>query len=444
MRYHQVKFSHAATMPIWRVLAVRTLLALTLLIGLWIGPRPLLASASTPTAPKPTQKYASIIIDADSLEILHARNIDQKRFPASLTKMMTLYLVFDALESKSLTLDTMLPVSKRAAKAQPVKLGLKAGSRISVQQAIKALTVRSANDVAVVIAEKIGGSTEQFAALMTAKAQSLGMRSTHFTNPHGLPDAAQYSTARDMIKLASAHLRHHGAYYHYFSVQSFTHQGRTYRNHNTLLGKLSGVDGFKTGYTNASGYNLVISAKRDGRRIIAAVLGGASGVSRDNHMRDLVERGFEVITTQSKIQMAASQYSGNSTAPKSRRQKSRVNKLPVPQQIKTQASKHTVPPASASVSAASLDRSNALRGAQNWAVQLGAYSGAEQARLRAQIIQRDPSLSLKLATVQIIPTTKQGQPIFRSRLFGMAQEKARFVCNLLATRRQSCLVIAPH
>ncbi|MCF6275995.1 MAG: D-alanyl-D-alanine carboxypeptidase, partial [Robiginitomaculum sp.] len=239
-------------------------------------------------------KYASIIIDVDSMEILHARQIDGLRYPASLTKMMTLYLTFDALERGDIHLNEPMQVSAQAARTPPGKLGLRAGRSITVEQAIQALAVKSANDVAVVLAERLGGSEREFAALMTAKAKALGMQRTVFRNANGLPDDGQFTTARDMGKLAEALLRTHQKYYPYFSQKTFRYNGRTYKNHNTLLGKVDGVDGFKTGYTNASGYNLVLSAERGGRRLIAVVLGGASGKSRDTHMADLIERGFNV------------------------------------------------------------------------------------------------------------------------------------------------------
>ena len=240
-------------------------------------------------------KYASIIIDHDTLEVLHARKIDSARYPASLTKMMTLYLTFDALNRGEIRLDEKMHISANAARTPPVKLGLKAGQTITVNEAIQALAVRSANDAAVVLAERLGGSEAEFANQMTTKAKALGMRSTIFQNPHGLPNPAQTSTARDMAKLAEALLRNHPSYYPYFSQREFAYRGRVYRNHNALLGTVEGVDGFKTGYTRASGYNLVLSAERNGRRVIAVVMGGASGKSRNQHMSDLIERGFTVL-----------------------------------------------------------------------------------------------------------------------------------------------------
>jgi len=240
-------------------------------------------------------RYASIAVDADSREVLHAREIDALRYPASLTKMMTLFIVFDAIEAGNISLDDAMTVSPNAAAQPPVKLGLKSGQRIKLHDAVQALAVKSSNDVAVVLAEHIAGSETNFAAMMNQKALNLGMNRTRYSNASGLPDPQQVTTARDQAKLADRLLRVHRRHYHYFGQKSFTWRGRTLRNHNTLLDSVEGVDGFKTGYTRDSGYNLTISAQREGRRIIAVVMGGASGKSRDRHMAKLVDKAFGVI-----------------------------------------------------------------------------------------------------------------------------------------------------
>ncbi|MEO1015927.1 MAG: D-alanyl-D-alanine carboxypeptidase family protein [Pseudomonadota bacterium] len=246
-------------------------------------------------APASAEKYASIVIDADTDEVLHARNADAERFPASLTKVMTLYMVFDALKAGELKLDERIYVSRNAARQPPSKLRLKAGDFISVDDAIRALISKSANDVAVVIAERIGGTEERFAALMTVKAAALGLQNTRFYNASGLPDGRQVSTARDMAKLAEAVLEDHADYYAYFSQRRFSWGRATYKNHNELLGTVAGVDGIKTGYTRASGFNLMASAKRDGRRVIAVMLGGRTSKIRNQHVTDLIEAAFNAI-----------------------------------------------------------------------------------------------------------------------------------------------------
>jgi D-alanyl-D-alanine carboxypeptidase len=254
----------------------------------------LLALASA-TAPAWAEKYASIVVDMDSAQVLHARNADDPRYPASLTKVMTLYLVFDAIDAGTLKLSDRLPVSKAAAAQQPSKLGLKSGSTIKVEDAIRALVTKSANDVAVVLAEKLGGTERKFAVKMTEKARELGLENTTFRNASGLPNTEQVSTARDLAKLAEAMFFDHRDHYNYFSTSQFTWNKRRYENHNTLLKRVQGVDGIKTGYTNASGYNLMASAERDGHRVIAVMLGGATGKSRDQHVTDLLEAAFTQI-----------------------------------------------------------------------------------------------------------------------------------------------------
>jgi D-alanyl-D-alanine carboxypeptidase len=243
-------------------------------------------------APAWAGNYASIVIDLETGQVLHDRDADEPRHPASLTKVMTLYLVFDALESGKLKLTDRMTVSKAASRAQPSKLGLKSGTTIKVEDAIRALVTKSANDVAIVIAEKLGGSETKFVAKMNAKAKELGMLNTTFRNASGLPDKKQITTARDMAKLAEAVYLDHKNRYNYFALSSFTWGKRKYMNHNELLKRVDGVDGIKTGFTNASGYNLMASAERGGRRVIAVMMGGSTGRSRDAHVADLIEAAF--------------------------------------------------------------------------------------------------------------------------------------------------------
>jgi D-alanyl-D-alanine carboxypeptidase len=232
---------------------------------------------------------AAIVVDAKTGKVLYASNADTKAYPASLTKMMTLYLVFEALESRRISLDTRITVSKYAASQPPSKLGVPAGRTITVKDAILSLVTRSANDMATALAEHIGGSESAFAVKMTARARSLGMRNTTFKNPHGLPNTAQVTTARDMSLLGRALQDRFPTYFRYFKTTSFTYNGAKIGNHNRLLGRVNGVDGIKTGYTRASGFNLVTSLNLPDRRIVAVVLGGSSGSSRDARMQKLVE-----------------------------------------------------------------------------------------------------------------------------------------------------------
>lgn len=264
------------------------LLSRYVLAGLTVGG----ALIAMPAGAANAEKYASIVIDAETDTVLHARHADAPRYPASLTKVMTLYMLFDEIKAGRISLDDRLTVSKTAARQPPSNLRLSAGDTISVRDAIDALVTKSANDVAVVVAEKIGGSEDRFAALMTVKARTLGMNSTNFYNASGLPDSRQLSTARDMAVLAEAVLEDHPEYYHSFSTTQFDWGGRSYKNHNKLLGRVDGVDGIKTGYTRASGFNLMASSMRGDRRIITVMLGGRTSGARNRHVTELIEAAF--------------------------------------------------------------------------------------------------------------------------------------------------------
>ena len=245
---------------------------------------PLVLSSSA----QANEKYAAYVIDVKSGKVLYSRHADSYRYPASLTKMMTLYMVFEQLEAGKLSLNSRLKVSKYAAGRPPTKLGLKVGGTLKVKDAILGLVTKSANDAASVIAENLGGSESKFAEMMTAKARSIGMSRTTFKNASGLPNSRQKTTAKDMALLGRALKDRFPSYYKYFSTRSFKYAGRTFGNHNKLLGRVKGVDGIKTGYTRASGFNLVTNVETRDRHIVAVVLGGRTGASRDAHMRDLI------------------------------------------------------------------------------------------------------------------------------------------------------------
>ena len=233
--------------------------------------------------------YAAIVIDDKTGQVLHETNPDAPRHPASLTKIMTLYLLFEQIEAGRFKLNNQLDVSIHAAVQNPTKLGLKPGGKITVEDAIKGMVTRSANDAAVVVAEAIGGTEQEFSRLMTTKARMLGMTNTSYVNASGLPDLEQITTARDQAILGRAIQHRFPVYYQYFATPSFRYRNQDIRNHNALLGNVKGVDGIKTGYTEASGYNLVTSCRRDDKHIVAVVLGGTSNASRDARMRQLIE-----------------------------------------------------------------------------------------------------------------------------------------------------------
>lgn len=234
--------------------------------------------------------FAAIVVDAKAGKVLHEENADLPRHPASITKVMTLFLVFERLRSGELSLDTPLRVSARAAAEPPTKVGVRAGGTIRVEDAIKALVTRSANDVSTVIAENLAGSVECFAAAMTRKAREIGMDSTVFRNAHGLPDHAQITTARDLAILALAVQDRFPDYYHFFQTRVFEFNGQSYGNHNRLLGRVEGVDGIKTGFIRSSGFNLLTNAKTEDRHVVTVVLGGRTAAHRDKIVTDLVKR----------------------------------------------------------------------------------------------------------------------------------------------------------
>jgi D-alanyl-D-alanine carboxypeptidase len=241
--------------------------------------------------------FSSIIVDANSGTTLESNSPDGLRHPASLTKVMTLYLLFERLESGKMKLDTEMPVSEHASEQAPTKLGLRPGQTIAVEDAIKGLVTRSANDAAVVIAEAIGGDEDDFAKMMTRKAHALGMSRTTYRNASGLPNDEQLTTARDQATLGRAIQERFPHYYRYFSTTAFNYHGQTIRNHNHLLGEVEGVDGIKTGYTRASGFNLVTSLRRGNRHLIGVVMGGRSGGSRDAIMRNLLAENLDKAAT---------------------------------------------------------------------------------------------------------------------------------------------------
>ena len=241
-------------------------------------------SAHAQSAPK----YAGIVVDAKTGKVLYGEDPDGLRYPASLTKMMTAYMVFEALEAGRIRLETPVPVSSHAASQPPTKLGVRPGGAVNVDQAIRAMVTRSANDMATALGELIGGSEDRFAQLMTSKARALGMTRTSYRNANGLPNTAQMTTARDQARLGIALRQHFPQYYGYFAIRSFTFGRQVIGNHNRLVGTVSGVDGIKTGYTRAAGSNLATSAQLDGRSIVAVILGGRSSAARDSSMRKLV------------------------------------------------------------------------------------------------------------------------------------------------------------
>ncbi len=386
-------------------------------------------------------KYASIVLDMDSGKVLHSSRADKRLYPASLTKMMTLYMTFEALESGRLSLDQHLPVSRNAERQPPSRIGLRAGKTITVREAIRACAVKSANDAAVVLAEAIGGSVKNFAKMATARAHSLGMSRTTFKNPHGLTARGQLSTARDMGLLGRRLFVDFPQFYNVFKRKSFHHNGRTYRATNKLLGKYPGADGIKTGYTNASGFNLVASAEQDGKRIIGVVFGGKSGARRNRHMRNLLDKGFKLapernllanfpVYLEMPVPRANPKYNavrrpGTIIADARKGRKEDAQRL---------AALSRVVPSPASVS------TSKARG--SYAIQFGAYrkrSAAEQRLTEIRKLRK--STSLKRAAPVVSVRNAGGRPIYRARLAGLAKRDADLACRRLLARSVDCFVV---
>lgn len=248
------------------------------------------------------QKYAAFVADANTGEVLYSRRADTQRFPASITKVMTLYMVFEQVAAGQLQLTDRIVMSRYAASQRPSKLGLKAGESLTVDQAIRSLATKSANDVSVALAEHIAGSADAFARRMTLRARALGMSNSSFVNPNGLPDSRQVTTARDIFILSQATIRDFPQYYSYYQQQQFVFGNQVLANHNHLLRTMPGVDGIKTGFTNAAGFTLAASAVRDGRRLIAVVLGGPTRVARDSNVESLLAAGFAVLSARDRGQ----------------------------------------------------------------------------------------------------------------------------------------------
>lgn len=242
-------------------------------------------------------RFSALVVDADTGRVLYEKNAGATRYPASLTKMMTLYLTFEALKKGKLKLDDTLLVSAKAAKQPQTNIALDSGDRLSVKTAIQSLVVRSANDSAMVMAESLGGTEWNFALMMTKKARELGMKSTVFRNPSGLPDDKQHTTAYDMARLAIALRRDFPDYYPVFKLKNFSYRGVTYTTHNHVLERYDGADGVKTGYIRASGFNVVTSARKYGYNVVAVVMGGTSASSRDEQMISLLNRTFEQLAS---------------------------------------------------------------------------------------------------------------------------------------------------
>lgn len=405
------------------------------------------AVAAAPTPPFPEMRYAAVVVDAETGDVLFSRRGDSLRYPASITKVMTLYLTFEALSTGRLSPDDRVVISPRAAAQSPTKLGLPAGASLSVSEAMQALAIKSANDVAVALAEKLGeGSERRFAAMMTLRARELGMVNTHFVNASGLPDSRQVTTARDLAILSRAVLRDFPQHYALFSQQSFTFQGRQMNNHNGLLWRMPGADGLKTGFTSASGYNLAVSAVRGNRRLIAVVLGGPSNARRNAKAESLLLTGFDLANRRDRgerVQFAQASFESE-PAPvvllaQARTPEGGADVVAPDRVVLTSAP----PPKNLAefeiVDAASSGLKPAARAETGrWSVQVGAFRSQELARKQAGVVQK-----LAPAHFRAAGKAERAGDSWRTRFTGYSEASARAACKALKARGQPCMVLPP-
>ena len=437
-------------------------------------------------------KYASIVVDAETGKVLRARNANKILHPASLTKIMTLYMAFDALSRGQLKLKDRVPISRRANGMEPSKLGLPVGSSIRVEDAIYSLVTKSANDVAVALGEKIAGSEWAFAKRMTSKARDLGMKNTVFRNASGLPDKKQVSTARDMAILARALIYNHPQYYHYFSTKNFSYRGKNYRNHNRLMSTYKGMDGIKTGYIHASGFNLVASAVRENRRLVAVVFGGRTSRTRNAHMAEIMDQGFVLARKLPKTRIAqlhqrtpvrsplpASKPNTMQVVLASLEASSLANAKPTSQasndnemsaRLGAMLGQGDIDPKEANRIEAGLiamathtrqrikidgigafdgrDKKKLAVGEDNlvvntdraWAIQIGAYSSQNISGQAVRVASKSlPPELRKNVKSQTVPLTTGSRTIYRARMAGFNEFEAQKACAYL----RNCMVISP-
>jgi D-alanyl-D-alanine carboxypeptidase len=393
---------------------LRTLLLVALCVAL----------ASLAPAARAESGVASIVVDADTGKVLLSSQPTRRWYPASLTKLMTLYLTFDALENGTLSLEEALTVSENAANQPEVSLGLKAGDTIPVENAITALVVRSANDVAMLLAEKVGGSEQRFAAMMSLKARALGMNRTVFRNPSGLPDDRQTTTARDMAILAAALLTRFPEYYEFFNKRYYIHNGQALATYNQFLEQYKGADGFKTGFTCGSGYNLVASVERDGRRLIGVILGATSNGKRNAEMVRLMDRGFAMDLPDEAPLL--------------------VN-LPNAVEGPEAGDPPFRLPADQCQLGAAVASDGTLNGVlPGWAVVFGAYVDKAQAETALSAARDELKDVLSKGRPAVVQRETEGVSRYAALLVGLQQEDAGTACRFLWERSVYCLALTPE
>jgi len=449
-------------------------------------------------APKANAREAAIVINARTGQILYQKNADALRYPASLTKMMTIYMTFEAMQKGRLTFESRIPVSARAAGMAPTKLGLRAGGTVSVRDAVLGLMTKSANDAAAALAEHLGGTEARFAEMMTAKARSLGMNNTNFHNASGLPDPLQRTTARDMATLSLHLQRDFPEHYHMFATRAFTFAGVVQRNHNRLLGQYPGADGLKTGFIRASGFNLAASARRGDTRLIGVVFGGSSGPARDRQMMTLLDYGFahpsvkadgalmadsqdlenrirlasveepnsraiadetaegdagesdtaplpDAVTSEPLGQIASAIEPATAAAADSAQTTdalaaSTLAALARQQPVsETARPARTTPPARVAALPPAAAPAQAARG--GWMIQVGAFAKENAARNHAKAVVKLAPTLLGGRDTSVIRTAGK-KPVFKVTVAGFDQAAARKACAALQKKKMGCMVMA--
>ncbi len=401
-------------------------------------------------------KYAAVVIDGHTGRIVYSRSADRPRYPASLTKVMTLYVLFEELEAGRINLNTRMRVSPRAAGQPPSKIGVRAGTTITVDNAIRALVTKSANDVAVVVAEHISGSEYRFAQRMTTRARSLGMRRTRFMNASGLPNNRQLTTARDMATLAQRVQRDFPDYYSFFSVTEFRFNGRRYTNHNRLVGRYAGTTGLKTGYTRASGFNLTATVERQGKYLIGVVLGGRTARSRDDHMVAILDRAWGSAVAMNNPRTRLASTPTPRTRPGTRTTRyvlasAVTTPLPAPPpqgdtslDIAFSGPEDLALVDTTTLQATSLEAESDAFNPTSWVIQVGAYAEPSEAVARIRQAVTAAPVLLSNAVPITMPVSSSAQTLYRSRFGGLNETNARKACRELSRAAISCIAIPPH
>ena len=399
---------------------VKKILAFLMFCLVMIGAKNVAASTS------------SIMVNAEDGSVMYEMNADEMRYPASLTKLMTLYITFNALENKHLKLTDKLKVSNVAASRSPSKLGVRAGTTITVKDAIMAVIVKSANDCATVLAEHFSKNEAEFAVLMTKTAKKLGMNHTIFKNASGLPHSQQKTTARDMATLAMAVYHHFPQYYSWFSKKSFKYKGQTITGHNHLLDTFKGADGMKTGYTAASGFNIITSAKRGNKRVIAVTMGHKFLNDRDKKAYKMMDLGLDHMNKNKSVDVAKLTHAINGT---------HAQTLVA---SNNNVAKKVATPAKSAVNPVAKTKQYAAVTNGKYALQIGSFSDYNRAKNYAVQVKNKIAKSYAVHDIMVEKVSSPKGELYRSKVVGFAKNDAAKICQNLKKQKQACLVVADN